>query len=1698
MIKRTDSESKARRKSQSERRKADRRRRLTMEGLEDRQMLNAAPGTPTLPTIDPNIFTPRVPRNIGTVPAFQFTESEGLTERLGNDSLETAEFLPLGTGVGQEDTIDVNGSLPLTIDAIGRFESDIDIYEVNLRAGDIFDISVHGAGANFTVLYENGQIWFGTDINASFFDPNIPQAAVYGAGSPLQTIGNAVGAQVVPEDGTYYVYLAPSTTSITYQAGFRVYRPVAEQLPIGASQIIYLDFDGGVYPTGIFDPQIQPAGVVRFASLEENLAILGFVNPNPDDVDKVIDFTIAELHQQLSTLAVNGNNGDYASSGIPGEFGFTILNSRDHGEPGFTHPLVTRVFFGSDLDINIGSFGVSQSIDVGNFDMSEVVLAALEPHVALPLTFPISPTSSQAEAIAQQFAATSAHEVAHSFGFFHTVEDNFTESLMDGGGASLDTYAQGVGPDGIFGTSDDVVPQFNDDRFSVVEGTYFGVERVPFGLSHVLATGTVGTTITGRVFNDANRDGSSVNDLGLAGVTVFADVDGDGIQDPTDPVGVTDASGTYSLTVAAGTYDVIAVTPDQFSPTNPDPSVQSAVGGAAGIDFGFYQVIPDITGTKFADNNGNGLFDTNEPGLEGVYIYIDLDGDNRPDLGEPSSITGRDGTFALNFPGPGTYTIREVVQPGFIQTFPTQADDFEHTVTFNGVALTDNFNFGNLPSRDWGDAPDSYLTVAASGGPSHGLTGSIGLGSNVDREVDGQPSVLADGDDTDVSVNDEDGVRQLTPLGPGSTATFRVDVRNTANVPGYLQGWFDFNADGDFLDAGEQVFTDLLLADGLHDLDVSVPANVVLGTTYARFRYSTVQGLGVGGDVDDGEVEDYVYNVQDTAELLNDDNFTISRNSQSNQLFLLANDFETPLNPLTISSLGLDGTDGQVTIAQDGRSVFYTPRNNFVGLDAFLYTVRNADGTPLVDEFGNPITATVVVNVTFQSAVPIALDDTFEIPQGSSNRALNVLDNDVPSVAGGIRITSVTGGDQGGRVTIDGGGQTLRYTPAPGFSGTEQFTYSIEDQAGVSSFAQVTVNLLPGSRADDLVEFSFGIFDIANDREITNVQVGQQFNLRVFVDDLRYDENNRPLFGDPEGLASAFLDVLYTDELVATIDTDGNPSFPFDITFGPLFENSGFASGSSLTPGLLDEVGAVQPIPANGQLQSHVGPTELFTVTMEAVSPGVAVFTGDPADAAVSETILLDQNVALTPSQQRLGRTELTISPSSDNFPSAIDDSFPDGFDSDGNAITSIGGGTARLDVLANDNLGPTGTIREFGLATAPTLGSVTINDNNTPTNFNDDFLEYTPNLNAAGFDRFTYVIVTADDIRSTAEVTLQVGSAQLQDDIVAIDFGIVDQNGNPVTLSVDSNGNPAFPISAGERFGVQVIVEDLRAPLDGQTFVFAGFLDVLYEAGLISVSDTIIGDRYDFDVEFEPEFDSTAGVGTATRLGIIDEFGTLLREASTSTNIPARNLMATLFFNAATVTQEMTTRIAGGPADAFPFQDTLLFDEDDPVPVSMIRYDAINVVIRPTLSVQTNTALPEDVNGNGVVTPGDALTVINLLSRAAEGESPIGSGMYPDVNADGTATARDALQVINYLRSQAEAQAFPAEGEQVTGNGAGPISSEVDDVFAELSGQSKLVDSGAAPHSAAAASLLALEADGEDEEDVLGTLADDVLTQRF
>jgi CSLREA domain-containing protein len=188
-----------------------------------------------------------------------------------------------------------------------------------------------------------------------------------------------------------------------------------------------------------------------------------------------------------------------------------------------------------------------------------------------------------------------------------------------------------------------------------------------------------------------------------------------------------------------------------------------------------------------------------------------------------------------------------------------------------------------LPLFDFGDAPETrtveptslggYPTTESRNGARHAvLDGGNGLklGATVDPESNGNPTVNADGDDTTPvapAPDDEDGVVFIAPLTAGGlpilTANSLGTVSVTASGTGWLNGWIDFNGDGDWIDTGEQIIDDQFVSTPSFSTLISIPANALgLEKTYSRFRISSVKDLSYDGFAPDGEVEDYAVSIQ--------------------------------------------------------------------------------------------------------------------------------------------------------------------------------------------------------------------------------------------------------------------------------------------------------------------------------------------------------------------------------------------------------------------------------------------------------------------------------------------------------------------------------------------------------------------------------------------------------------------------------------------------------------------------------------------------------------------------------------------------------------------------------------------------------------------------------------------------------------------
>ncbi len=707
-----------------------------------------------------------------------------------------------------------------------------------------------------------------------------------------------------------------------------------------------------------------------------------------------------------------------------------------------------------------------------------------------------------------------------------------------------------------------------------------GIDANALTVSGTFDTPTIPVIVSGTIFNDADGDGTrDAGEAALSGWTVYNDANNNGVLDTGEPRTVSSASGSYTFTFFSNqTVRLRQVVMPNWQVTAPPGGVHvlnvSTGQSISNVNFGNQMIDGRVSGIKFNDLDGDGTLDAGEPGIEGVVIYVDMNKDGKIGIMEPAAVTDRFGRYTIVGVRPGTYNIREVFQPGMIQTFPDPAGTalgahLNVVVASNQTTL--NINFGNRTALDFGDAPtagqsgfaQSYPVTLAQNGARHGILPGFGLGVGagatlVDAEADGQPSSNAAGDGAD-----ENGVL-VSGLTPGLPASATVTVSLGGFSAGVLQGFIDWNRDGDWNDAGEQIFKDLALGAGTTTLPFTVPTGLTLGPTFARFRYGYERGIGPAGAAMAGEVEDYQVTVLANVPVASNDNFgaafgtqLVKEGSTGNVLDVLANDFGVTLNGTTfapdIKTSTFPATTSRgstLSVQMDttlGRNVvLYTPAAGVIGIDTFQYQVT-AGG--LDSNF-----ATVQIDVT--ASDPRALDDSFTLNAALATGAqqLAVLANDVPAT--GLTVTdaqTLTTGLPAN--TFVANGNTVTFNPPAGFRGTiiGQYTADDTDPLTNPTTARITVQLLNfvGGAPDPtsatttpyLAQLTVEVLDVATGDPITMIGEDSEFLLRVSAFDLRAG-------GSPasRGVEAAFLDLLYNSSFAAPIPTPGG-FFPFNIVF---------------------------------------------------------------------------------------------------------------------------------------------------------------------------------------------------------------------------------------------------------------------------------------------------------------------------------------------------------------------------------------------------------------------------------------------------------------------------------------------------------------------------------------------------------------------
>ena len=527
------------------------------------------------------------------------------------------------------------------------------------------------------------------------------------------------------------------------------------------------------------------------------------------------------------------------------------------------------------------------------------------------------------------------------------------------------------------------------------------------------------------------------------------------------------------------------------------------------------------------------------------------------------------------------------------------------------------------------------------------------------------------------------------------------------------------------------------------------------------------------------------------APVANDD--TASTNEETPTFIdVLANDEDDDVgDSLTIDDF-TDGENGTVT--EDDGGLLYTPDADFSGEDSFTYTV--------VDEAGAGSTATVTVTVDNENDDPVAADDAVSTDEDAPVE-IDVLGNDT-DVDNDTLVIASFGQGTNGSVTANAGG--LTYTPDADFSGTDTFTYTVEDGNGGSDEATVTVTVDPVldgtvelvlAEGSDLVPGGTLFFDVITPADFPGFAafsaglsydadvltfVGAEFNEAFGLQqvDLEPAGSTGVITFSPalQGVIfDPFADQLEGQVTVVTLEFDVIGSGATDVVltdFGGMFLNFDgdvvFADPIETSVVLNTPPTAVD----DGATVDEDGSVEIGVLANDSDDDGdefdIASFSqGD--NGTVTETA---GGLTYTPNANFNGVDSFTytISDGLNSTEATVNvtvTAVPDDPDAIDDFATIDEDGQASINVLANDLEVDGESLSFFEIGAA---------SNGTVEDAGDGVLVYKPNANFNGVDSFSYTVEDESGATDTATVSITVNSVEDTPDAVD-DVADVDEDGS-------------------------------------------------------------------------------------------------------------------------------------------------------------------------------------------------------------------------------------------------------------------------------------------------------------------------------
>ena len=452
---------------------------------------------------------------------------------------------------------------------------------------------------------------------------------------------------------------------------------------------------------------------------------------------------------------------------------------------------------------------------------------------------------------------------------------------------------------------------------------------------------------------------------------------------------------------------------------------------------------------------------------------------------------------------------------------------------------------------------------------------------------------------------------------------------------------------------------------------------------------------------------------------------------------VLANDSDADGDALGVT-LVTDVSHGSLTLNADG-SFTYKPDADYHGTDTFKYLAS--------DGLAQSTAATVTITVKPVNDVPVSKNDSYNTVKGTTltvTTADGVLDNDSDADADTLT-ASVVSDVSHGTLTLNSNG-SFTYEPDTGFSGTDTFTYKVNDGTTNSSTATVTivVSAAPVATAD-------------------SYSVNEDNTLTVNVADGVLDNDSDT---DNDTLTAAI--VSQPTHGTVTLETDGSFTYTPDANY-----HGTDTFTYKANDGTHDSQAATVTITVNSINDVPVATADSYdievdgTLTVSAAQGVLGNDTDDDNDSLTAVAVTQPAHGTLTfnndgsftykPDTEYRGNDTFTykandgttnsavatVTINVNAIPVVVNDTYS--VDEDGTLTEDAASG-----VLANDSDADGETLTAT-VVEQPAHGTLTLNTNGSFT--------YTPDANYHGTDTFTYNANDGTDDSELATVTITVNS---------------------------------------------------------------------------------------------------------------------------------------------------------------------------------------------------------------------------------------------------------------------------------------------------------------------------------------------------